>query len=234
MRKAFLPLVSCFLLLPGLVSGMGEDDPVITTFMVDQLETRETHGEDTVAWDVGFSVGKDLNEFQFKNEGEKHGGVTETSQIRAIYSRAIAPYWNINAGVRHDVRPDPERNWLEVGFSGLAPYFVETELSLFVGRSGRSGLRAEFEKEYMITRKWVMVPEIELEFYGHNDEDTEVGSGLSHTEVGIRFQYEVKREFAPYVGINWEKSWGKTADYHREEGDEISDTQVVLGIRAWF
>ena len=83
-------------------------------------------------------------------------------------------------------------------------------------------------------RQLILTPEIEANFYGQNDKDTDTGSGLSDIEVGFRLRYEIRREFAPYVGVNWSKKFGDSADFSREEGSDVSDTQFVIGIRAWF
>ena len=66
------------------------------------------------------------------------------------------------------------------------------------------------------------------------DAETGIGTGLSDMALGLRLRYEIRREFAPYVGVNWSRQFGQTADYTRAEGGDPSDTQIVAGIRAWF
>lgn len=61
-----------------------------------------------------------------------------------------------------------------------------------------------------------------------------MGSGLSDSEVGLRLRYEIRREFAPYVGVTWSRSYGKSADYARQEGEERSELRWVVGVRLWF
>ncbi len=80
----------------------------------------------------------------------------------------------------------------------------------------------------------MLSPEFELNVHGKDDEETGVGSGLSDMELGLRLRYEIRREFAPYIGINWEKKFGNTADFAEEEGEATDDLQFVVGIRAWF
>jgi len=62
----------------------------------------------------------------------------------------------------------------------------------------------------------------------------EIGSGLSKAELGLRLRYEIRREFAPYVGVTWERAYGRTADFARAGGHEVTSTGVVVGIRGWF
>jgi len=94
--------------------------------------------------------------------------------------------------------------------------------------------RLEAEYEILFTQKLILTPEVEINAYSEDDPALRIGSGLSDTELGLRLRYEVRREFAPYIGINWEKKYGTTADYAREDGLETSDLQLVVGIRAWF
>ncbi|RZA13683.1 MAG: copper resistance protein CopB, partial [Proteobacteria bacterium] len=74
----------------------------------------------------------------------------------------------------------------------------------------------------------------EVNFYGQSDPQRGIGSGLSETEVGIRLRYEIRREFAPYIGVTWNRSYGNTADFAREEGEDRSEARLVLGVRMWF
>jgi len=44
----------------------------------------------------------------------------------------------------------------------------------------------------------------------------------------------VRREFAPYVGVSYERAFGRTADFARAAGDDAGETQFVIGLRTWF
>ena len=46
--------------------------------------------------------------------------------------------------------------------------------------------------------------------------------------------YEINRQFAPYLGIEWKAKYGKTASLARREGLEARQTRVVAGLRFWF
>ncbi|MCY1563165.1 Copper resistance protein B [compost metagenome] len=73
-----------------------------------------------------------------------------------------------------------------------------------------------------------------MNLYGRNDPDRGVGSGLANTEVGLRLRYEIVPEFAPYLGVTWNRNYGNTADFAREEGDDNDEARFVAGIRFWF
>jgi copper resistance protein B len=224
-----------FLAVSVNVSAGGRgDDPLLFKGVIDQFEVRNTDGKDPFVVEGMAWLGYDLHKAVAKFEIEQVSGETEENELQLLYSRAIDPYWDLQIGLRHDDRPSPDRDWLAAGFSGTAPFFIETDVALFLGEDGQKALRLEAEYEMMITQKLVLVPELEMNFYSKNDPATHTGSGLADTEFGLRLKYEIKREFAPYVGINWTKKYGKTADYIGEEGEDTSDTQFVVGFSAWF
>jgi copper resistance protein B len=137
-------------------------------------------------------------------EGERVDNENEGIELQLLYSKAISPFWNFQLGARRDFKPEPERNWGVIGFQGIAPYYVEIDTALFIGESGRTSLRVESEYEFMLTQRLVLIPEFELNIFGEDDQETGASSGLSNSEVGLRLAYEIRREFSPYIGVNWE------------------------------
>lgn len=211
-----------------------EDDPLLAMPIVDEFELRDAGGENTLSWDSQGWIGKDLHKLWIKFEGERTAGSTEELELQFLYSKAIARYWEFQVGVRQDFEPSPSRTWAAIGVQGLAPYFFETDIAFFVGDSGRTALRLETEYELLLTQRLILTPDIEVNFYGKDDAEILVGSGLSEIEIGLRLRYEIRRQFAPYVGVNWSKFFGNTANFTEAAGLETSEAQLVIGLRAWF
>ncbi|MCG7898512.1 MAG: copper resistance protein B [Candidatus Thiodiazotropha lotti] len=232
MKRTTLFLLAMALSLP-LFAG-GKDDPLVYKVMIDQLETRITDGSNPLVLEADAWVGYDLHKFWFKTDVERVDGETEEAEIQLLYSRAISPFWDIQAGWRRDIKPKPDRDYLTLAFKGLAPYLFEVDAGLFIGESGRINARLDAEYEYMLTQKWVLSPELSMNLYSKDDEERGIGSGLSDMSLGLRLRYEIRREFAPYIGVNWRKQFGDTADFTEAEDEDTSDTQFVVGIRAWF
>jgi copper resistance protein B len=220
-------------LAPAVLAG-GADDPLLYKVMIDKLEVRKTGGPDPVKLDAQAWIGKDLDKFWVKTEAERAGGKTGEAEVQLLYSRAVAPFWDFQAGWRHDIKPRPDRDYLALGFQGLAPYLFELDTALFIGESGQVGARLDGEYEYLFTQRLVLSPELEVNLYRRNDAAVGIGSGLSDMELGLRLRYELTREFAPYIGVNWTRKFGRTADYADAEGEDTNDVQAVVGIRAWF
>lgn len=199
--------------------------------MLDKLEAGD---DDVQRWDAQMYYGGDRDRLWLKSEGERADDRTEHAELQALYSRAISPFFDAQLGMRHDFQPTPSRDWLALGVQGLAPYFFETEATLFVGESGRSALRLKASYELLFTQRLILAPELELNAYGEDDADTGVGSGLSDLEFGLRLRYEIAREFAPYIGAVWTHQYGGTADFTRAEGGDVTDVQWVAGVKMWF
>ncbi len=214
--------------------GGAGDDPFLTSGKLSQFEVRDEDDHDLVVLDGQFWAGHDLNKFWLAAEVERIGGETEEFELQALYGRAISPFWNLQVGARKDFSPDPEREWGVLALHGVAPYYLEVDASLFLGGAGRTSVRVEAEYELLLTQRLILSPEVEINAYGFNDAETGAGSGIGEAEVGLRLRYEIYRKFAPYVGLNWHKKLGETADFARAKGNDIEDTQLVLGIRAWY
>ena len=233
MKKIQATLLALSFSGSALAGGL-PDDPLLFMFKLDKAEYRNGDEGDIFAWDAQAWLGKDLDKLWLKSEGEILEGDTEDGNLEVLYSRAVAPFWDLQAGWRHDFQPTPSRDWFAFGFQGLAPYLFEVDATAYIGESGRMAFGFSAEYEYMFTQRLILTPEVEMSFHSKDDEAVGVGSGLSDLTLGLRLRYEIRREFAPYIGVNWWNKYGKTADYAEEEGGERSDVEFVVGVRAWF
>ena len=211
------------------------DNRIFTFFQAEQLEYRLSDGKDRLNWDAQGWIGEDYNKLWLKTEGEKvfDGGVEE-AEIQLLYSRIIHPFWDIQIGGRYDVRPQPQRGFGVIGVQGLAPYFFEVDAAAFFSHKGDVSARIKGEYELLLTQKLILQPSVELNLAAQQVEELGVGSGLTDVELGLRLRYEIVREFAPYIGVSWERAVGKTADFAREEGEDVDTLSFVAGVRFWF
>jgi copper resistance protein B len=211
-----------------------DDAAAVGKLMADQLEWRVGDGADGPAWDVQGWYGTDYNKLWFKTEGVFVGDVTEDARAELLWDRIFSRWWSTQAGVRHDFAGGPARNWLALGVQGLAPYFFHIEATAYVGDSGRTAARLRAEYELLFTQRVVLQTLFELNAYGKDDPERHIGAGVSDLQLGLRLRYEIRRECAPYVGVAWLRSLGKTADLVREAGEDASVVQFVAGIRFWL
>jgi copper resistance protein B len=219
---------------PDVVGHAVHDRATHYFVLFDQLEWQSGGGGTGGSWDNKGWVGGDIDRFWFRTEGESERSRLGTAQAHALYGRAIARWWDVVLGIRQDFQPGPAQTWAAVGIQGLAPYWFEIEATAYIGASGRTHARFEAEYELLLTNRLILQPLIEVEIYGKSDPERQVGAGLSTIEAGARLRYEIRREFAPYVGVTWSRKLFGTADFARESGEEVSGARLALGARVWF
>jgi copper resistance protein B len=218
------------------MAAMMQMDDTARTAMVlfDQLEWRNAAAGSAAVWDAEGWYGGDYNKIWLRTEGERVGGTTQGARADLLWDRIFARWWSIQAGVRQDFGQGPARTWAAIGVQGLAPYWFDTEATFYVADQGRTALRLKMEYELLFTQRLILQAEGEANLYGKSDPARELGSGLSDLEIGLRLRYEVRRQFAPYVGVVWSRQFGGTADQVRASGGDVSEVQFVAGLRAWF
>jgi copper resistance protein B len=198
-------------------------------------EYQARKGRDGYRWDGEAWIGGDINRLTLKSEGEgSFGKPLEQAEVQALYSHALDPYWNLQAGVRYDFKPNPSRTYATVGIEGLAPYWFQVEGALFLSDKGDVLARAEGYYDQRITNYFVLQPRVEANFSAQDIPETGTGSGLTDLEAGLRLRYEGRREFAPYIGVSWERQFGDTARFTRARGDSTGGFSFVAGVRTWF
>jgi len=203
-------------------------------FQGDRLETQARDGADAYLWDIQGYYGGPTKRLWFKSEGEGDwGSAPEDAEIQALYAKAFAPFWDVQAGVRHDIA-GPDTTHAVIGVQGLAPYMFEVDAALFLSHRGDLTARIEAELDQRITQRLILQPRIEANLSAQDIPELGVGAGLDQIEAGVRLRYELRREFAPYIGI--EQSWrtGRGADFAQARGEDRSATSFIAGIRFWF
>ncbi|WP_236886427.1 copper resistance protein B [Dyella thiooxydans] len=217
--------------LPGM--DMGESAR-FALLQFDQLEAfagRDEHGQ---RWELHGWYGNDDDKLLLRSEGERIRSRVSEGDVEALWSHAVAAYWDTTLGARHDLGDGPRRDWLAIGMQGLAPYWFEVEATAYVGPSGRTAARLRADYEVLFTQQLILQPELEANLYGRDDPRRGIGRGLSDLQFGLRLRYEIRREFAPYVGVQFVHRMGRTADLVRAAGSPVTDRQLVAGVRLWF
>jgi copper resistance protein B len=181
------------------------DDPIQALLLLDRFELQRGQGRDTVVWDFRGWIGGDDNRLTLRSE---------ESRLEALWWHAMSRWWNSMAGLRHDQGDLPVRDWLALGIVGLAPYRITLQATAYLASAGRMALRVESEYDLLLTNRWILQPRVEL--------NAGYRGGL---EAGLRLRYEIRRELAPYVGVNWRA---------RAAGASDNELQAVMGLRLWY
>lgn len=232
---------SVLLAFPALAQTMphdpaGHHEPLTGLILFDQLEYRAQDGDDVIAWDGQAYYGGDYERIWLKTLGEYSTGdeAFEKVEVQLLYSRLVGYYWDLQAGVRYDFEPDPSRAYGVLGLQGLAPGYFEIDTQGFVSEEGDLSARLEAEYDILVTQRLVLQPKAEISLAVQDVPELGIGSGINDIELGLRLRYEIAREFAPYIGVHWERKLGETANLARSEGDDTDIFSVVAGVRFWF
>ena len=165
-----------------------------------------------------------------KNEGE-------IEKFDILYGKLISPFWDIRGGIGYTGSygdNGSNRTMALIGLKGLAPYFFEIDTNLRITSKGE--VYGDFEAEYdlLFTQRLILQPRIDTTFSFSKIEELGIGTGINNIKVGFRLRYEIKREFAPYVGLNWAKLFGQTKTFAKDEGNPTDYLDLFIGIRMWF
>ena len=203
--------------------------------LIDRLELLARKGREGYTWEGDAWVGGDYDKLWFKTEGEGEiGGRLESAEVQALWSRAILPFFDFQAGVRYDVRPTPDRGYLVIGIQGLAPYWFEIDAAAFLSTKGDLTARVEAEYDQRITNRLIIQPRMEFDLAAQDVPELGIGSGLSSAELGLRLRYQFVPEFAPYIGVAYERRFGDTARLARQGSEDVGGWSFLIGLRAWF
>lgn len=216
----------------GMARDMGP--MAVTTVRVDRLEVQSGTGADGWLWDMDISHGNDIDKFWLKSEGHADFGHTPEADVQALWSHAIGPWFDLQAGVRQQLQRGPDRTQAVLGIQGLAPYFFELDGALFLSTKGEVTGRIEAEYDQRITQRLILQPRLEVNLSAQDIQELGLGTGVTFLQAGARLRYEIVREFAPYIGIEWQRDLGDTARFTRAAGDDADRIVFVAGIKAWF
>tara|TARA_R110002126_G_scaffold3477_2_gene19842 strand:+ start:40136 stop:40954 length:819 start_codon:yes stop_codon:yes gene_type:complete len=215
------------------------DNETYFFFIADRLEYYSIEGLNPIIGDVQGYIGKDYNKFWFKAEGEALTAEKEGEmELQGLYSRPVATYFDVQVGLRYDVAYNSvssnSRGFAVLGMQGLAPYLFEVDGSIQLSEDGDLSGSFEGELDLLVTQRLIIQPRLTTSVAVQKVEEFGVGSGLNNIQLGLRLRYEIKREFAPYVGISWNRKLSETADLAKLEGADISVFGVVAGVRLWY
>jgi copper resistance protein B len=212
-----------------------EDQRVYTHALFEKAEYRAAGSDSVLRWDGEVWVGTDTNRLWIKSEGDfdRHGDVSDGKR-EFLYDRPITSFFDLQAGIRYDADSGPSRSWIAFGAEGLAPQFLHLSATVYARDGGRFAANARVFHDALLTQRWILQTQLELNAYSKDDPERGLGSGLSDIDLGLRIRYEVRRKLAPYVGLSYLRLFGQTADYAQAKDRSTSDCSFVIGIRAWY
>lgn len=209
-----------------------------TFALTEVLEYDPAGAERPVLFDVLAWTGGASRRLWFKADGSvataeraAHG------EYQLLYGQMLSPWWDVQVGARVDLRTaagaSATRAGAVIGLQGLAPGWFEVEPSLFIPAGGSASFDLTASYDLFLTQRLVLQPRLESTVAFKDEERFGIGRGVSSTSFGLRTRFEIRREFAPYVGVVWERGYGRSAELARLAGEPAGKTLVVAGLRLW-
>ena len=227
----------------GWPSPVNDSENRLVT-LVDALEYRPRTGagqrNDGYRWDIEGWYGGDYNRLWFKSEGENNSAFKAgyDVDVQLLYGRFIQKYYDLQMGGRVETQSfggrNVTRNLGVIGIEGLVPYNYAFESALFIDQTGNVSARLSFTKDMVLTQRLILQNRVETNAAVQRVEKFTTGSGLNNLELGFRLRYEIRREFAPYVGVSLDRSFGETATLVSQDGGTPSQIRFVAGVRMLF
>ena len=157
--------------------------------------------------------------------------------ISALYSRNVAPFWDVQTGVRYsEDKNSPNNNRIDgvIGILGLAPYFFETQAYLYGGENNFWGASFELERDLLLTQKLITQPYIEADVIFSDDSNYAAKSGLSELKTGIKTRYEITKRIKPFIDVAYQYEKGQKATSMQEATDSEKGWKYGAGIELVF
>lgn len=210
-------------------------DTPFAKVMFDRSEVQLTDNDTVSVWDANAWYGGDIDKIWLKTEGEYSFDTQEIedAEVQLLWSHAMSRYFDLQTGVRYNFEPEGLAHAV-LGFQGLAPYWFEVDAAAYLSETG--DLTAGFEAEYdlLLTNRLILQPRLSAAFSAQDIPERELGSGLTGLQAGLRLRYEIRREIAPYIGVEYHGAFGGTADRIEAAGGAPDETVFVIGLRSWY
>ena len=231
------------LLRPDWPSPVNDQERRLFT-LVDVLEYRPRAGgtgsNSDYRWDLEGWYGGDHNRLWFKSEGQRDTAYKADYDVdfQLLYGRFLWKYYDVQVGARMETQSfrggNVARGMGVIGLQGIVPYNYEFESALFIDQRGAVSARLSYTKDFLFTQRLILQGRFETNLAIQKVEEFTTGSGLNNLEFGARLRYEIRREFAPYIGVSFDRSFGETATLVRRQGGDPSQVRFVVGVRMWF
>jgi copper resistance protein B len=219
-----------------------QENHLFTLFDVLEYRPNTSGGEHTsdYRWDIEGWYGGDYNRLWFKSEGQRDTAFKADYDVdlQLLYGRFLRKYYDLQMGPRLETQTFRGRNVTRglgaIGIEGIVPYDYTMEATLFIDQNGAVSGRLTLTKDLLLTQRLILQGRFETNIAVQRVEEFTTGSGLNNLEFGARLRYEIRREFAPYIGFSLDRSFGETATLVRQEGGNPSQIRFVVGLRMWF
>ena len=182
-------------------------------------------------------IGTDENRLFIEANLDKAESNDPKYDVSALYSRNVAPFWDVQAGVRYsEDKNNRNSNRIDgvIGLLGLAPYFFETKAYLYGGENNFWGASFDVNRDLLLTQKLITQPYIEADIVLNDNSDFASKTGLSGLKTGIKTRYEITKRIRPFVDVAYQYEKGQKATNVQEATESEKGWKYGAGIELVF
>ncbi|MCU4414661.1 copper resistance protein B [Acinetobacter sp. WU_MDCI_Axc73] len=210
---------------------------VYQTTKFENAWTVDKDGKGSLGSKIETLIGTDENRLFIEANSEKSESHDPKYDVSALYSRNVAPFWDVQAGLRYSEdknNKNSDRVDGVVGILGLAPYFFETKAYLYGGKDNFWGASFDFDRDLLLTQKLITQPYIEADVVFNDNSDFASRTGLSELKTGIKTRYEISKRIRPFVDIAYQYEKGQKSTPFQEATDSEKGWLYGAGIELVF
>lgn len=183
-------------------------------------------------------VGSDKNKIFIQAHVEKAESEKTQTETKLLYSRNVADFWDVQAGVRYQYQPEQkyaQNQWdMVLGLHGLAPYFFETEAYIYAGQNQRWQLSLETTRDVLFTQKLIAQPYLNADVIFNDESSYASKSGLSKLQIGVQTRYEISKKIMPFIDVAYAYNKGLKQTELQSATDSKKGWLYGLGLTLKF
>ena len=188
---------------------------------------RNDNGQGALKSKLETRIGTDENKIFIKVHADKAESQQAEYDAKLLYSRNVADFWDVQAGLRYRNDPNREVDQDQVdavlGLHGMAPYFFETDAYVYIGQDRQVSFNLETERDLLLTQKLIIQPYLDINMVLSDDSNYAKKTGLNSVQVGLETRYEINKKVMPFMDVAYgynkgvqETAWQKSSSSENE------------------
>ena len=183
---------------------------------------RNDNGQGALKSKLETRIGTDENKIFIKVHADKAESQQAEYDAKLLYSRNVADFWDVQAGMRYRNEPNREIDQNQVdavlGLHGMAAYFFETDAYVYIGQDRQVSFNLETERDLLLTQKLIIQPYLDMSIVLSDDSNYAKKTGLNSVQVGLETRYEINKKVMPFMDVAYgynkgvqETAWQKSS-----------------------
>ena len=199
---------------------------------------RNDNGQGALKSKLETRIGTDENKIFIKVHADKAESQQTEYDAKLLYSRNVADFWDVQAGMRYRNDPNREVDQNQVdavlGLHGMAPYFFETDAYVYIGQDRQVSFNLETERDLLLTQKLIIQPYLDINMVLSDDSNYAKKTGLNSVQVGLETRYEINKKVMPFMDVAYGYNKGVQETAWQKSSSSENEWSYGAGIRFKF